>query len=108
MNIDKLNFKGNYKSHTPDGVLIQYSLGDVVFYSGQTYVATKPINDQSPAHGESAGWQMLTSGSSTVQFYWGAETPLTPNIGDEWFNTTNGRIYKYLPDGDTDQWVNSY
>jgi|694.fasta_scaffold23179_9 hypothetical protein len=108
MNIDKLNFKGNYKSHTPDGVLIQYSLGDVVFYSGQTYVATKPIKDQSPAHGDSSGWQMLTSGSSTIQFYWGAETPLTPNVGDEWFNTTNGRIYKYLPDGDTEQWVNSY
>ena len=108
MNIDKLNFKGNYKSHTPDGVLIQYSLGDVVFYSGQTYVATKPIRDQSPAHGDSTGWQMLTSGSSTIQFYWGAETPLTPNVGDEWFNTTNGRIYKYLPDGDTEQWVNSY
>jgi hypothetical protein len=108
MNIDKLNFKGNYKSHTPDGVLIQYSLGDVVFYSGQTYVATKPIKDQSPAHGDSSGWQMLTSGSSTIQFYWGAETPLTPNVGDEWFNTTNGRIYKYLPDGDTEQWVNGY
>jgi len=108
MNIDKLNFKGNYKSHTPDGVSIQYSLGDVVFYSGQTYVATKPIKDQSPAHGDSSGWQMLTSGSSTVQFYWGPDVPLTPNIGDEWFNVTNGRIYKYLPDGDTDQWVNSY
>ena len=41
MNIDKLNFKGNYRSHDPNGILIEYVLGDVVFYSGKTYVATK-------------------------------------------------------------------
>lgn len=108
MNIDKLNFKGNYRSHDPNGILIEYGLGDVVFYSGKTYVATKVIKEQSPAHGESSGWQLITGASSPIQFYWGSDIPLSPNIGDEWFNTTNGKIYKYLPDGDTEQWVNTY
>lgn len=31
--------------------------------------------------------------------------PGTPNPGDFWFNTTNGILYQYNDDGDTDQWV---
>jgi hypothetical protein len=31
--------------------------------------------------------------------------PGTPNPGDFWFNTTNGILYQYNDDGDSDQWV---
>jgi hypothetical protein len=33
--------------------------------------------------------------------------PAGPNPGDFWFNTTNGILYQYNNDGDTNQWVDS-
>ena len=108
MTINSFNFKGNYKARTPSGLAITYQTGDVVFYQGKTYVATTTIRDLAPDNGSNSGWQELLRGAQPIQFYWGADVPLNPNIGDEWFNTTNGKIYKYLPDGDSQQWVNNY
>ena len=38
---------------------------------------------------------------------WDAQTtpPSSPTAGDFWFNTTNGILYQYVNDGDSDQWV---
>lgn len=106
---DKINFKGQYKAYTPNGVLIVYNKNDAVTYNGKTYIATKTLSQVSPEHGEKSGW-ILFGGSATtgVQFYWGETAPSKPNIGDEWFNITTAKTYKYLSDGDTDQWVNIY
>lgn len=108
MNFDNLNLKGKYRTYDENGVLISYQKGDVVYYGGKTYVANKNLTETSPAHGENGGWSLLSGGSGSVQFYWGSTSPLNPNIGDEWFNITTGKTYKYFSDGDTEQWVNIY
>lgn len=33
--------------------------------------------------------------------------PLTPAVGDLWFNSTNLTLYIYYDDGDSQQWVNA-
>lgn len=108
MNFENLNLKGNYKTYDSNGSLITYQKNDVVFYENKTYVAIRTVSETSPAHGENGGWVLINGGSNPIQFYWGEEMPMNVNIGDEWFNTTNGRVYKYLADNDSNQWVNIY
>lgn len=40
---------------------------------------------------------------STAQF--GQTPPNSPTNGDLWLNTTNGRLYVYYNDGDSNQWI---
>lgn len=44
-------------------------------------------------------------GSGTVTYNAVPVAPTSPNTGDFWFNTTNGILYQYNNDGDTQQWV---
>jgi len=41
----------------------------------------------------------------TVTFDAQNTTPAGSTAGDFWFNTTNGIVYQYVDDGDSDQWV---
>lgn len=49
-----------------------------------------------------ANGQPLTG---SVQYDAQPVAPTSPNPGDFWFNTSNGILYQYNNDGDTDQWV---
>ena len=106
--MDNFNFKGNYKSHNTRGSLITYNKNDVVIYDGKSYIATKMLREISPAHGERGGWILFGGGSNSIQFYWGETPPVNANVGDEWFNVSTGKTYKYITDGNSEQWVNIY
>lgn len=108
MNFENLNFKGSYRTHNTNGTVIRYLKNDVVLYKGKTYVANRTVELTTPEHGENGGWSLLGGGQNAVQFYWGETVPLDVNVGDEWFNTSTGKIYKYITDGDSEQWVNIY
>jgi hypothetical protein len=102
MNFEKLNFRGNYRAYDENGRLVVYNAGDVVNYNGETYVANYTISETSPAH---AGWSSIGGG---VRFYSAAIPPSNANVGDEWLDVNTGKIYKYIDDGDSSQWVNIY
>lgn len=102
MNYNNLNFRGNYRAYDENGKLIVYSAGDVVKYNGKNYIAQYTISETSPAH---AGWSLMGGG---INFYSSATPPNNVSIGDEWLNINTGKIYKYIDDGDSSQWVNIY
>jgi hypothetical protein len=102
MNFEKLNFRGKYRAYDENGILIVYNAGDVVNYNGKTYVANYTISETSPAH---TGWSAIGGG---VNFYSTSTPPSNANPGDEWLDVTTGKIYKYIDDGDSSQWVNIY
>lgn len=108
MTSENVNFKGAYKSHTTKGQKITYKKNDVVLYKGKTYIAIRTLSETSPAHGSNGGWQLFGGSNNGIQFYWGENQPQDINIGDEWFNTATGKTYKYLSDGNSDQWVSIY
>lgn len=108
MNSQNVNFKGIYRSHTANGEKILYKKDDVVIYKGTSYIATRNITETSPIHGTNGGWLAYSGGRTPVQFYWGDKQPTQVNIGDEWFNFSTGKTYKYLSDGNSEQWVNIY
>lgn len=106
---DNLNFKGAYRAYDADGKLLKYKIGDSVTYKGSTYVANRMVTETSPAHGEVGGWTSLQGGGvAGVRFYWGGTRPIKANVGDEWFDLVTAKTYKYLSDGNTEQWVNIY
>lgn len=43
--------------------------------------------------------------SGTVTYLVSPVTPLGANVGDFWFNNSNGVLYQYNDDGDSNQWV---
>ena len=102
MNFENLNFRGNYKSYDENGKAIVYSKGDVVNYHGKTYVANDTITDSAPTQ---FGWTFIGGG---IQYYSGDSAPQAANVGDEWLNTSSGKFYKYIDDGNSLQWVNIY
>ena len=98
---DNLNFKGAYRAYDADGKLVKYKIGDSVTYKGSTYVANRVVTV--------GGWTALQGGGvAGVRFYWGGTRPIKANVGDEWFDLLTAKTYKYLSDGNTEQWVNIY
>ena len=47
-------------------------------------------------------WQRQTSSLSHSS---GSNPPSSPGVGDEWYDTTAGVLFKYISDGNTEQWV---
>jgi hypothetical protein len=45
------------------------------------------------------------TGGGTVKYDALPVAPVSPDVGDFWFNTTNGVLYQYNDDGDSEQWV---
>lgn len=41
-------------------------------------------------------------------FTWGTTPPSNPEIGDRWYDTTDGILLTYVDDGDSQQWVEVY
>ncbi len=46
-----------------------------------------------------------TGGASGLIYKSSATTPLTANIGDQWYSTTEDVLYEYLSDGTSNAWV---
>ena len=98
-----MNPRGKYLTTNNRGDPVVYEENDIVIYNGITYIAKRrntfieglPDSERSP-------WSVL---SSRVNHTSGENKPPNPNEGDEWYDTANGVLFKYLNDGDSKQWV---
>ena len=82
-----------------------YWYGDVVNSRGKLYIANKDeVFGFSPEHGKERGWEPFSS-TSTMNFTNSDVAPEVPNEGDHWFNNSAGKLYIYISDQDTSQWV---
>jgi hypothetical protein len=104
------SFPNIFKTTDVSGNCIQYAKGDIVYRKGEAYVAIRtPDLCKSPEHKES-GWQPLTSErtGTTVTYFSGITPPTRVTAGDEWFNPNTGKLYKYIADANSEQWVQLY
>jgi hypothetical protein len=46
-----------------------------------------------------------TGSQGESSFTWGDTAPVSPVVGDRWFDTVTGALTVYTDDGDTTQWV---
>ena len=98
------NPRGEWSMSDSSGKLVRYKKGDQVSKDGFLYSAIKNTMGYSPEQGERGGWKKLND-SRIINFSSCDTAPNSPSNGDEWFNTSNGTLYKYIDDGDTSQWV---
>lgn len=56
-------------------------------------------------HANAAYAKANTGGASGLIFKSSATTPVTANIGDQWYSTTEDILYEYLSDGTSNAWV---
>ena len=89
------------------GNCIQYLKGDIVYKNGEGYIAVRdPDLCKSPEH-KNSGWEPLASerAGTTVTFFNSQLPPGRVTEGDEWYNPNTGKLYKYIVDSDSEQWV---
>ena len=101
------NFKGIFHVSDISGQCIQYARGDIVYKNGEAYIAERaPDLCKSPEH-KSSGWQPLASERSgtTVTFFNSIIPPKKVIQGDEWYNPDTGKMYKYISDANSEQWI---
>lgn len=101
------NFKGIFKVADPAGVCIQYRTDDIVYKNGKAYIASRdPDLCKSPEH-KNSGWEPLIGERTgiTVTYYNSTTPPTRVEQGDEWFNPDTGKLYKYIVDLNSEQWV---
>ena len=104
------NFKGIFKVSGVDGQCIQYAEGDIVYKKGEAYIAERaPDLCKSPEH-KLSGWQPLTSerAGTTVTFFSSTTPPSRVVLGDEWWDPSTAKLYKYIIDENSEQWVQIY
>jgi len=98
-------YAGEWTVRNSDGEIKEYYEGDVVQYKGNSYVAMKTTSGFTPLHEESrSGWRKITS-DATIAFTNSEKEPETPKDGDIWFNSSLGKLFIYIKDKDTEQWV---
>tara|TARA_Y100000592_G_C5216599_1_gene197457 strand:- start:83 stop:403 length:321 start_codon:yes stop_codon:yes gene_type:complete len=98
-------FVGTFQVRDLDGRPKLYRRGDVVDYKGEQYVAVRNTKSYTPLHQESrSGWRKISS-SNTMNFTNSDSEPETPNEGDHWFNSSSGKLFIYIKDKDTEQWI---
>jgi hypothetical protein len=101
------DFPNIFKVADSSGNCIQYTQGDIVYKNGKAYIAKRnPDICKSPEH-IGSGWEPLSSDRTgvSVTYYTGSTPPSRVVPGDEWFNSDTGRLYKYISDTDSEQWV---
>ena len=104
------NFKGIFRVSGADGNCIQYTQGDIVYKKGEAYIAERnPDLCTSPEH-KLSGWQPLISerAGTTVTFFSSTTPPSRVSQGDEWWDPSTAKLYKYIIDTNTEQWVQIY
>jgi hypothetical protein len=55
--------------------------------------------------GNGAAYAAGGGGGSSFTYTASATAPGSPVVGDQWFDTTDGTLYEYIDDGDSDQWI---
>ena len=95
-----------WKVKDEQGKYISYKRGDIVSKNGKLYLATRRTNVRhgSPEHGAKAGWKEYTENRIT-KYTDDSSAPLDPLIGDEWYDTSVGKLFKWVDDGNSTQWV---
>jgi hypothetical protein len=96
-----------FRSIGPDGKCLTYPEGSIVYKNGEAYIATRETTScLSPEH-KNSGWEPLTSERTgiTVTYFSGSTPPARVSPGDEWFNPNTGKLYKYIADTNSEQWV---
>lgn len=104
------NYPTIFKVTDASGNCIQYSKGDIVYKNGEAYIAFRdPDLCKSPEH-KASGWEPLVNERSgtTVTFFNSSTPPSRVVQGDEWYNPVTGKLYKYIKDDDSEQWVQIY
>jgi|TARA_R110000868_G_scaffold81820_5_gene231397 hypothetical protein len=102
MKITHFNFRGEYRLNHASGNSISYDKGDVVYYENKAYIASKRISGSHPILGENVGWLSLSDRSV---LYESETVPFYAKIGDEWFNKSNGILYKRIENNSIQIWV---
>tara|TARA_R100001082_G_scaffold55291_1_gene30449 strand:- start:2772 stop:3089 length:318 start_codon:yes stop_codon:yes gene_type:complete len=97
-------FVGNFEIRGPSGNPKVYQKGDVVDLDGTHYLATRRTSGYSPLHGERVGWEKMSS-IKTMNFTNSETEPEIANEGDHWFNSSSGKLFIYIEDKDTKQWI---
>jgi len=89
-----------------DGEYVIYKKGDVVSKKGKIYTAirTTTVKSGSPEHGSKAGWKELTE-DRIKKYTEDSNAPVDPVVGDEWYDSSSGNLYKFVDDGTSTQWV---
>ena len=95
-------FRGEFVPVNTKGMPVVYEKNDEVSHFGQKYKARKrnTFNDGTPEN--DAVWEKLTNNFVHSS---GKNPHPNPSEGDEWYDTENGVLFKYLNDGDSKQWV---
>ena len=68
-------------------------------------IARADLNNVSDADLSARITELGISGSSGASVDVSATAPTEPEAGNLWLNTANGRLYIYINDGDTNQWM---
>jgi hypothetical protein len=94
--------RGSYLAVDSKGLPVVYERLDRVTFNGSLFVARvrNTYLDGTPTN--STIWQRQTSSLSHSS---GDNPPSSPGIGDEWYDTTAGVLFKYISDGNSEQWV---
>tara|TARA_Y100000296_G_scaffold53021_1_gene60719 strand:- start:1209 stop:1520 length:312 start_codon:yes stop_codon:yes gene_type:complete len=95
-----------WKIKDDEGNFFRYKRGDVVSKNGKLYIALRSttVEKGSPEHGKKAGWKEFTE-DRIKKFNESSTAPINPLVGDEWYNTNSGILYKFIDDGTSTQWV---
>ena len=92
-------YTDNFKTATTKKILItvQSNAPDTLWYWCHFHTGQgNQINISDPGTGTG-------SGSSSIEV--SDTVPSTPSAGNIWFNSTSGKLYVYVNDGDSSQWV---
>ena len=96
-NVDITNEAINWQTYNTVDTLPESSsnIGMIAYVSAddQIYFAT------------SSGWQQLSGSGGGASVDVSDNAPSQPAAGNLWFNTSNGKLYIYINDGDSNQWV---
>ena len=92
-------FRGEWSARYPSGEIRRYTIGDAVLYEGKLFIASENISVGGPD--TNSAW--IPSGNSRISYR--STKPPDPKIGDNWFNSATGKLYKYIDDGETKQFV---
>jgi len=97
--ITRKRFLGEFKATYDTGEPKAFVRGDMVLYEGKVFAAQDTIIGESPD--TNSLW--FPYGGSRVSYR--DTQPPDPRTGDTWVNSTTGKFYTFIDDGETKQFV---
>lgn len=96
---NSFRYRGEYVPTISSGGPTTYFENDMVIYEGKLFISTASVTGQTPDTGSS--W--IPFGNSRISYR--ESSPPNPQVGDTWMNTNTGKLYTFLDDTDSKQWV---